>query len=316
MIIGSHTGDNLLAEYEHVTTTFNIQTKVIRLITDNASNNLSAFSQLILPGFELYFEQEDGDDSEEDEYEATRVSPIEDEDEEDDPIDSSNGTEEFVRLPCFIHTIQLVVQDGLREGACIRSTMAKVAAIAKLSHKSTLIAEQLHEINVSIPTPVATRWNSQYLTASRILDVPNATLTRLLTEQKHCELILSVKDISILREFLSIFALFAEATIQTQTGSNVSISMVAPSVLGIYFDLENEAKVCKYTGSLCTSLLKSLKQRFGGLLLNLDIPVSSSLKHRNTFSLFSDEIFLISTFVDAQFKLRWITQSELEDAIK
>ena len=194
--------------------------------------------------------------------------------------------------------------------------MAKVAAIAKLSYKSTLIAEQLHEINVSIPTPVATRWNSQYLTASRILDIPKGTLTLLLTAQKHSELVLLVKDITILREFLSIFAFFAEATIQTQTGSNVSISMVTPSVLGTYVDLKNEAKVCKYTDSLCTSLLKSLKQRFGGLLLNLDILVSSSLKHRNTFSLFLDDGFLISMFVDAQFKLRWIIQSELDDATK
>ena len=42
--IRTHTDNNLLTEYERVTTTFDIQTKVIRLITDNASNNLAAFS--------------------------------------------------------------------------------------------------------------------------------------------------------------------------------------------------------------------------------------------------------------------------------
>lgn len=320
-IIGSHTGDNLLKEYQRVTTTFNIQTKVVRLITDNASNNLSAFGALVIPGFEPYFEPEDGEDGEDDDQyrsddDEMKSSTVEEEHDETDQINVFNAEDELIRLPCFIHTLQLVVKDGLDEARCIRSTMAKVAAIAKLSHQSTAVAERLQEINMSIPLAVKTRWNSQYLTVLKILDVPSGVLVEILTDEDRTELVLSIKDIAILREFISIFALFAEATVQTQTGSGVSVSLVAPSVLGIYFDLENERNVCKYSGSLCAVLLQSMKQRFGGLLLNLELPVESNLKRRNTFPLFSDDLFLVATFLDAQFKLRWITQSALDDDTK
>jgi hypothetical protein len=120
-----------------------------------------------------------------------------------------------------------------------------------------------------------------------------------------------MKDLGILREFISVFTLFAEATTRTQAEQSVSISLVAPSILGIYYDLENELKLCKYTSSLCSTLINSLKERFGGLLLNLEIPVDDQIKRRNTFNLFSDDLFLISSFLDGQFRLRWILQSAL-----
>ena len=124
-----------------------------------------------------------------------------------------------------------------------------------IASQSTAIAERLQEINMSIPMVVRTRWNSQYLTVLKILDVPNGVFVEILTDVDCTELVLSFKDIAVLHEFLSIFALFAETTVQTQTGSGVSVSLVAPSVLGIYFDLENERNVCKYSSSLCAVLL-------------------------------------------------------------
>ncbi|CAF5096504.1 unnamed protein product, partial [Rotaria sp. Silwood1] len=43
---------------------FNIQTKLVRLVTDNAANNIKAFETLIIPGFEHYFDIEDDDNDE------------------------------------------------------------------------------------------------------------------------------------------------------------------------------------------------------------------------------------------------------------
>jgi hypothetical protein len=126
-----------------------------------------------------------------------------------------------------------------------------------------------------------------------------------------------MKDSAILREFISIFTLFVEVTTRTQAEECVSISLVAPSILiGIYYELENELKLYKYTSSLCNALINSLKERFGGLLLNVEIPVDDNIKRRSTFELFSDDIFLISSFLDAQFRLRWILQSALSQDIK
>lgn len=237
-------------------------------------------------------------------------------DRDDDDESELSEAEELVRLPCFVHSLQLVVHDGLKEGASIRLALAKVAETAKLTHQSTTAAEKLHDIKMSIPQAVPTRWNSQFLTVSKTLDIPNVTLNELLTEQKRSELLLTIKDTAILREFVAIFTLPAEATTRTQIERDVSISLVGPSILGIYFDLANEAKSCKYLGTLCNTLIASLQQRFGGLLLNLELPVDSKLKRRNTFALFSDEIFLIAPFLDAQFRLKWITQSALSQDTK
>ncbi|CAF5134561.1 unnamed protein product, partial [Rotaria socialis] len=40
--------------------------KIVRLITDNASNNLAAFDNIILPGFEDYFDELQQDEEEKD----------------------------------------------------------------------------------------------------------------------------------------------------------------------------------------------------------------------------------------------------------
>jgi len=303
-------------EYDRVSTTFSIGNKVVRLITDNASNNLSAFGELVIPGFESYFMTEDDtEESDDDINEILNISEGHRPD-DDEVQNESDKREELLRLPCFVHTLQLVVTDGLRESGCTRSAMAKVAEIAKLSHKSIPVAEKLQELKLTIPLAVITRWNSQFITVSKAVEIPNVILNELLTEHKRNELILSTKDLSILREFISIFTLFVEATTRTQAEQCISISLVAPSILGIYYDLENELKLCKYTSSLCNTLLKSLKERFGGLLLNLEIPIDDHLKRRTTFHLFSDDIFLISSFLDGKFRLRWILQSALPQDTK
>ena len=54
----------LLQTYENIVNGFEIQTKVVHLVTDNAANNKKAFQNLIIPGFEHYFDVEDDDNEE------------------------------------------------------------------------------------------------------------------------------------------------------------------------------------------------------------------------------------------------------------
>lgn len=316
-ISGSHTGENLFMEYDRVSTAFSIGNKIVRLITDNASNNFSAFGQLVISGFESYFvSEDDNEEVDDDKHEINLNISEEHHPDDEDILNEFEKGEELLRFPCFIHSLQLVVKDGLKENGCTQSAMTKVAQIAKLSHTSIPVAEKLQECNLSIPQPIITRWNSQFLTVSKVIDIPRTLLNDILMDQKKDELILSMKDLNILREFISIFTLSAEATTRTQAEQCISISLVAPSILEIYFDLENELKSCKYSSSLCKVLIYSLKQRFGGLLLNLEIPLEDSIKRPCTFNLFSDDIFLISAFLDGQFRLRWIVQSSLSEEAK
>ncbi|CAF3770977.1 unnamed protein product, partial [Rotaria socialis] len=202
------------------------------LITDNASNNLAAFDNIILPGFDDYF---DGiiDDSSESESESKSKSNDKETDdyapavseekqlqthEADDSIyqttlDSATE-EEFLRLPCFCHCLQLVANDGIKAIAAAVSSLQKVASLAKLSHSSTVFSEQLEKFNYTIPRANRTRWNSQFQTKN--------------------DLILNSKDRKALEEFVSLFELFNEATVLIQGESYATICLVAPTVLGIH----------------------------------------------------------------------------------
>lgn len=107
----------------------------MRLVTDNASNNIKAFGTLIVPGFEAYFE-----DSSDDLIDASGEEQPQEENvahggTNDNEIitwcDILHGSEELLRLPCFLHTLQLVVFDGFKESSHVKTAMAKVSSIAK-----------------------------------------------------------------------------------------------------------------------------------------------------------------------------------------
>ena len=118
----------MLKEYEEITERYGIEQKVVRVITDNASNNIKAFGSLVVPGFEPYFEESADEQDEEDEIAGEMDTSSDD---LDDLCDLSLGGNEPLRLPCFIHTLQLVVSDSFKENNSIKAAMAKVSGIAK-----------------------------------------------------------------------------------------------------------------------------------------------------------------------------------------
>lgn len=324
--------------------TFGIKDKIIRLVTDSSSNNISAFKNLVIPGFEQYFiEDDDNEIIEEDDDIGCSDGTYSDEYDEPEYISSSatsNSTtgeltqEDFIensfrnllednavfRIPCFAHTIQLVVKDGLKEAKSITSSLEKVSAIAKLSHTSIKFAEKLELMKVSIPRAVITRWNSQFLMVERILAIPAFKLNEILIQLKYKHLCLSTRDLDVLNEFVSLLTLLAEVTTKTQQQNGPSISLIAPSVLSIYFDLKGEKNNVHYTTSLCNALLSSLLSRFGGLLEQLEININETdvdfEKNKNFYDLYKDPVFLFTPFLDGMFKFEWINTSDLPNEAK
>ncbi|CAM4873452.1 unnamed protein product [Rotaria socialis] len=148
----------------------------------------------------------------------------------------------------------------------------------------TVFSERLEEFNYTIRRANRTRWNSQFQTN---------------------DLILNSKDRKVLAEFVFLFELFNEATVLTQGESYATICLVAPTVLGILFDLERELGSSTLAlVSLCEALIASIKARFSGLLRYFEIGVRF-----NTYCMserFSNVIFLISPLYDARFKLLWL----------
>ena len=115
-----------------------------------------------------------------------------------------------------------------------------------------------------------TRWNSQYNTICKVLEISHTKLNNILRNISRTDLVLTSRDIIRLQEFASVFALFAEATTRTQAENSVSILLVSPSILSIYFDLEQEQGKCKYLGLLCRTLLISLHERLVDCLSDVE----------------------------------------------
>ncbi|CAF2153412.1 unnamed protein product [Rotaria magnacalcarata] len=318
---GKHTSDKLAAEFDRIIQLYSLKDKIVRLITDNASNNLAAFDNIILPGFDDYFDgiiddsSESESESKSNDKETDDYAPAVGEEkqlqthEADDSIyqttlDSATE-EEFLRLPCFCHCLQLVVNDGIKASAAAASSLQKVASIAKLSHSSTVFSERLEKFNYTIPRANRTRWNNQFQTVKKVIDIPSSILNLILSDLKKNDLILNSKDRKVLEEFVSLFELFNEATVLTQGESYATICLVAPTVLGILFDLERELGSSTLPiVSLCEALIASIKARFSGLLryFEIDVPFNTYCMSER----FSDVIFLISPLLDARFKLLWL----------
>ena len=151
-----------------------------------------------------------------------------------------------------------------------------------------------------------------------MLEISHTLLNDLLRNIDRADLVRTARDIFILQEFVSIFALSAEATTCTQSETSASISLVAPSILSIYFDLEHEQSSCKYVGSLCRMLLNSLRERFGGLLERCEIfdENTISVKKRSTYGLYKGDLYLITPFLDGRFKLKWVFSLDLTESVK
>lgn len=102
---------------------------------------------------------------------------------------------------------------------------------------------------------------------------------------------------------MSLFELFN--ALITQRESVVTMSLVAPTMLGIFYDLERELYSSSVLlTSLCATLISSMKVRFSGLLRHFNFDVFFG--YYSMSERFCDPVFLIAPLFDTRFKLLWL----------
>ena len=94
-------------------------------------------------------------------------------------------------LQCFIHTLQRVVSDGLKETKTLRLAMGKAKKLSTLLHTSCTFKEAFENVfgrNKGIPRLVCTRWNATLRQISAITSLGHQALCDVLEDQVHNEL--------------------------------------------------------------------------------------------------------------------------------
>ena len=237
---GSHTAENVLTVYQEIVADFSLEHKVSSIITDNAANMIKAF--VTLPGTECLAD----DSASDEEDDATEQSST--------PIPSHNLNHLPHHIPCFLHTLQLVVQDGLAELGNVQNAILRGARLVKYVRRSCLATEVFGDVKLQARND--TRWNSTVKMLKSLVKA-EAILAEKLTYPSTVKP-LTAYDLKAIKEVIDILTPFELATDQCQGEYIITASMVIPCIRGLRAELE---ELGKKSSKLASTLKSSLERR-------------------------------------------------------
>ncbi|XP_041371558.1 zinc finger BED domain-containing protein 4-like [Gigantopelta aegis] len=259
---GRHAAEDIHSSYTDTLQLFNINNKVSYIITDNATHTTQAFS---LPGFDA------------------GPAPVNDSDTpHSDTITAAAefGEDVFEFLPqhqpCFAHTLQLVVEDGIKETGSLRKVIAKASAIVSQTRKYTQLSGFLEKDN-KLHAAIVSRWSSQVKMIRSVLNIPKDKLDQ-------CDTLkLSNQERIHLTDLVQILSPLEEATDYAQTQNKVSVSYILPCIRGL------KSELCE------------MDSRFHNKILSL--LTASATKRLAQYE--DTESLVLATILDPRFKLQW-----------
>ena len=302
----THTGTRIAEEMEKIIVKFNLKGKVSFVVSDNASNMKKAFQVLEECLRESQGEGEMDDDTlwedlEEDAH--AEVSSV-----------FENNT--IKRLPCFAHTLQLAIKDGLST-VVTSPVLSKCKALANLVHHSALFKGAFEEKfgeNRSIPAVNATRWNSLFFQLKAVSGLDMQKLAALLKDTEHHHIVMSAREVIMLNELVGILEPFAEATDNAQGDSVLaSISCVVPTIVGLFKFLNEALQTCQHHLNLLRQLKSSLEKRFRALLITIGILPDVDGFDRSSYDTFGGLLYPISSVLDPSYGLVWLDEDHPGD---
>ncbi|KAK0145124.1 putative AC9 transposase [Merluccius polli] len=146
---GRHSAERIASAFEEITEEYAIRQKISYIITDNAANMKCAFK--------VHMPQHQSDESKSEEENLDDEHLWEDTDSVEDTELPWSSVE---RLSCFAHSLQLVVNDGMKEVRSISRPIAKTSRFTTLLHSSSQFKdkfEAMFDANKTIPAANTTR---------------------------------------------------------------------------------------------------------------------------------------------------------------
>ena len=195
-------------------------------------------------------------------------------------------------LPCFAHTINLIVSNSLDEVPEVASLIQSCKNIVSFFHKSTKATDKLkiiqNRLNIEqhkLIQHVDTRWNSVFYMLERLLEQEEAVRTTLCLLDRS-QLNISTDKIEIIRELVEILRPFEAVTREMSAELYISISKIIPLSRAL------QRLTVVYTGAsgdLSHRLTVNMRRRFLNMEGNILLAGSTLLDPRFKKLAFSDQ---------------------------
>ncbi|XP_053967593.1 zinc finger BED domain-containing protein 4-like [Anastrepha ludens] len=192
-------------------------------------------------------------------------------------------------LPCFAHTVNLVVQDGLNlnHNDVTKALFAKCKNIVIFFKKSSIANEKLKQVQENFACTLLqeaqTRWNSFHDMIERVL-LTHEAIASVLLSTTNAPLPFSAEEINVLKDIDKILALFKNVSEKVSGGKYVTVSLIIPLAYGLYRQIGN------FSSQLATAVGKSMK----------DVMLESIKKRLSIYELRT--VTRMATILDPRFK--------------
>jgi len=303
---GHHTAESIHNVFDMCVTKWRINDSITRVVSDNASNMVSAFR---LPGFTIEFEVQfmaapasgpDHTDSAESmssnvlsitELEMSCDEIVDDENDAESAANIESAIESAffasrLHLPCPIHTLQLAIKDSFDECHEVSALTTKAAKLVSSIRRSTLNTAFTDALGVRPSVACITRWNSQLQMIESVLKLSerDADFQGKLSVPEAAKL--SAVDLRALGSLLQALLPLAELT-DTLQGEFGTLGAVLPSVAEVH-SLLRGIKSPIAIGAFAEILAQKFKDRFQ--------------------KYYSDVHLTVAAVLDPRFKCEWIAR--------
>lgn len=176
----------------------------------------------------------------------------------------------FRHVPCFAHSINLVVQSGLKEMSGVQKKVKSIVEYFKRSShalsKLQSTQNQMGLIPLKLKQDVVTRWTSTQDMFQRIIQIKNAVISTMALLQCDVEP-LTASEWMIVENASEVLKIFSEITMEMSSEKYVSMSKVLIFIrvmVGTMESFEKNMALPDMTKKMVTTLLEKLNSRFKG----------------------------------------------------
>ncbi|KYN50079.1 Zinc finger BED domain-containing protein 1, partial [Cyphomyrmex costatus] len=205
-----------------------------------------------------------------------------------------NSFELRKHLPCFAHTINLIVTDSIKASSELKMIVDKIKAIVTFFKHSVNASDELRKLQVKngikegavlkLKQECETRWNSMYYMLSRFLQLTQFISMILIRYSKPDMLMQS--EIQIAKEIMTILSPLEKITVEMSGDRYVTCSKIIPIVNCLVKTMEKSLPVTEPGKILHKNIQNQIIKRFYSDGSNIE----------------KNDFLTISTMLDPRFK--------------